>query len=67
MQEYRRTQKKLIIIMVGLPARGKTHISYKLNRYLNWIGYNSQIFSIKTAQAQKLDYNIELEIDPENH
>ena len=24
--------------MVGLPARGKTYISKKLTRYLNWIG-----------------------------
>lgn len=24
--------------MVGLPARGKTYMSRKLTRYLNWIG-----------------------------
>ena len=24
--------------MVGLPARGKTYMSKKLTRYLNWIG-----------------------------
>eukprot|EP00069_Balaena_mysticetus_P006460 bmy_18318T0 len=27
-----------MVIMVGLPARGKTYISTKLTRYLNWIG-----------------------------
>lgn len=27
-----------MVIMVGLPARGKTYISKKLTRYLNWIG-----------------------------
>uniref|UniRef100_A0AAX7T4V3 6-phosphofructo-2-kinase domain-containing protein n=1 Tax=Astatotilapia calliptera TaxID=8154 RepID=A0AAX7T4V3_ASTCA len=27
-----------MIVMVGLPARGKTYISKKLTRYLNWIG-----------------------------
>lgn len=27
-----------LIVMVGLPARGKTYISKKLTRYLNWIG-----------------------------
>ena len=27
-----------MLVMVGLPARGKTYISKKLTRYLNWIG-----------------------------
>ena len=27
-----------LIVTVGLPARGKTYISKKLTRYLNWIG-----------------------------
>ena len=27
-----------VIVMVGLPARGKTYMSKKLTRYLNWIG-----------------------------
>ena len=27
-----------MIVMVGLPARGKTYIAKKLTRYLNWIG-----------------------------
>lgn len=27
-----------VIVTVGLPARGKTYISKKLTRYLNWIG-----------------------------
>ena len=32
--------------MVGLPARGKTHTAQKLNRYLRWLGFNSQIFDV---------------------
>ena len=27
---------------MGLPARGKTYISRKLSRYLNWIGLNTR-------------------------
>lgn len=27
-----------LIVMIGLPARGKTYVSKKLTRYLNWIG-----------------------------
>merc|ERR1719300_1946811 len=30
-----------VIAMVGLPARGKTYISKKLSRYLNWIEINT--------------------------
>ncbi len=32
-----------IVALVGLPARGKTYISKKLNRYLNWIGVNTKV------------------------
>lgn len=53
-------------MVVGLPARGKTHISYKLNRYLNWIGFHSAVFSVKSAIKVPLDFNIDLEIDPDN-
>lgn len=31
------TNSPTMIVMVGLPARGKTYISKKLTRYLNWI------------------------------
>jgi len=32
-------------VMVGLPARGKTYMSKKLARYLNWIGYRTKVFN----------------------
>uniref|UniRef100_A0A3B3BGW6 6-phosphofructo-2-kinase domain-containing protein n=1 Tax=Oryzias melastigma TaxID=30732 RepID=A0A3B3BGW6_ORYME len=32
------TNSPTMIVMVGLPARGKTYMSKKLTRYLNWIG-----------------------------
>ena len=32
-----------VIAMVGLPARGKTYISKKLKRYLNWIGVDTKV------------------------
>lgn len=37
---------KLIIFMVGLPARGKSYICQKLRRYLAWIGYKTRIFNV---------------------
>ena len=35
-----------VIVMVGLPARGKTYIAKKLTRYLNWIGINTRVFNV---------------------
>uniref|UniRef100_A0A671K864 6-phosphofructo-2-kinase/fructose-2,6-bisphosphatase-like n=1 Tax=Sinocyclocheilus anshuiensis TaxID=1608454 RepID=A0A671K864_9TELE len=35
-----------MIVMVGLPARGKTYISKKLTRYLNWIRVPTQVFNL---------------------
>eukprot|EP01083_Nonionella_stella_P089430 249513_1 len=39
-------KRKLILIMVGLPARGKTYIARKLRRYLTWLGFETQVFNI---------------------
>uniref|UniRef100_A0A665VFX6 6-phosphofructo-2-kinase/fructose-2,6-bisphosphatase 4-like n=2 Tax=Echeneis naucrates TaxID=173247 RepID=A0A665VFX6_ECHNA len=35
-----------LIVTVGLPARGKTYISKKLTRYLNWIGVSTKEFNV---------------------
>ncbi|XP_039428458.1 6-phosphofructo-2-kinase/fructose-2,6-bisphosphatase-like [Corvus cornix cornix] len=35
-----------MVILVGLPARGKTYISRKLTRYLNWIGTPTRVFNV---------------------
>ncbi|KAI1083898.1 bifunctional 6-phosphofructo-2-kinase/fructose-2,6-bisphosphate 2-phosphatase [Whalleya microplaca] len=37
---------KLVIIMVGLPARGKSYITKKLRRYLAWQQHNTAIFNV---------------------
>lgn len=37
---------KLVIIMVGLPARGKSYITKKLQRYLSWQQHNTRIFNV---------------------
>ncbi|KAL8603347.1 hypothetical protein ACOMHN_039710 [Nucella lapillus] len=45
------------IAMVGLPARGKTYISKKLTRYLNWIGINTRVFNVgEYRRAATTDY-----------
>ncbi|KAL3853720.1 hypothetical protein ACJMK2_017238 [Sinanodonta woodiana] len=39
-------QAPTVIAMVGLPARGKTFMSKKLTRYLNWIGIRTKAFNV---------------------
>lgn len=37
---------KLVVIMVGLPARGKSYITKKIQRYLSWQQHNTRIFNV---------------------
>lgn len=45
---------KLILVMVGLPARGKTYISRKISRYLSWLGFKVRSFNI--GQYRRRDF-----------
>nr|XP_029152954.1 6-phosphofructo-2-kinase/fructose-2,6-bisphosphatase isoform X2 [Arachis hypogaea] len=38
--------RHLAIILVGLPARGKTFTAAKLTRYLRWLGHNTKHFNV---------------------
>lgn len=37
---------KLCVVLVGLPARGKTHHSVALTRYLRWLGVKTHAFHL---------------------
>ena len=45
---------KLVVVMVGLPGRGKTFIARKVARYLRWISYRTRNFSIAKYRLDKL-------------
>src|ERR1700722_704122 len=45
------SEYKLAIVMVGLPARGKTYCARNISRYLKWLGVKSQCFSIADYRA----------------
>ncbi|KAG0001136.1 hypothetical protein BGZ80_001605 [Entomortierella chlamydospora] len=42
----------IAIIFVGLPARGKTHVSRSLSRYLRWLGVQTKVFSVGNYRRQ---------------
>ena len=37
---------KLVLVLVGLPARGKTYIGRKISNYLNWLGIVCRVFNV---------------------
>jgi hypothetical protein len=38
--------EKLVLVLVGLPARGKSYIAHKLVNYLNWTGRRARLFNV---------------------
>ncbi|KAJ8662370.1 hypothetical protein O0I10_002064 [Lichtheimia ornata] len=44
--------------MVGLPARGKTYLAKKIQRYLRWLGIDTEIFNVG-CERQKLANRID--------
>ena len=45
---------KILVITVGLPARGKTHISRSLERYLRWMGIKTEVISLGDYRRKTL-------------
>ena len=43
---YTGDHKKFVLVMVGLPARGKSFIARKIRSYLSWLGIDVQWFNI---------------------
>lgn len=39
-------RERLALVMVGLPARGKTYVTSKIARYLAWLGYDVRAFNV---------------------
>lgn len=45
---------RLVVVMVGLPARGKTYTARKLARYLRWQGRDARVFNVGNYRRQRL-------------
>jgi 6-phosphofructo-2-kinase/fructose-2,6-biphosphatase 4 len=48
---------KLCIVLVGLPARGKTHRAVALTRYLRWLGVKTHAFHLGDYRRKLLPEN----------
>ncbi|KAI8081720.1 6-phosphofructo-2-kinase-domain-containing protein [Halteromyces radiatus] len=60
---------KLAIIMVGLPARGKSYIVKKLRRYLNWLQYETRVFNVGNTRRDQRTADMDQSasfFDPDN-
>ncbi|XP_074303521.1 6-phosphofructo-2-kinase/fructose-2,6-bisphosphatase isoform X2 [Silene latifolia] len=49
--------RHLAIVLVGLPARGKTFTAAKLTRYLRWLGHETKHFNVGKYRRLKLGIN----------
>jgi 6-phosphofructo-2-kinase/fructose-2,6-biphosphatase 2 len=54
MDEVNAPLAKLVVVMVGLPARGKTYTARKIARYLTWLGHRSRIFNVGNYRRKVL-------------
>lgn len=45
-------QKKLVLVMVGLPARGKSFVVHKAMRYIEWLGFPTRMFNVGDHRRQ---------------
>ena len=48
----------LAIVMVGLPARGKTYTARKIVRYLSWRGVKTKVFNVGTFRRKISGANV---------
>lgn len=61
------TQARYVLVMVGLPARGKSFTAQKLARYLSWLGYPTRVFNLGERRRSTLGSSQPASFfDPEN-
>lgn len=58
-QKHYLQRRKVLICMVGLPARGKSYTAMKLRTYLNWQGIVTKVFNAGQYRRTVLKNNID--------
>jgi len=51
--ELTQDSSQLVLVLVGMPARGKSFISAKLYSYLSWSGYRVRVFNVGAHRRRK--------------
>jgi broad specificity phosphatase PhoE/predicted kinase len=61
------TGDRLVVVMVGLPARGKTYTARKLARYLRWQDREARVFNVGAYRRERIGAAQSAEFfDPDN-
>jgi 6-phosphofructo-2-kinase len=47
------SEKKIVLVTVGLPARGKSFVMRKLTKYTSWLGFPTKIFNAGNYRRQE--------------
>lgn len=67
MPTFSPTNQKLALVMVGLPARGKSYIARKLARYLRWRGAETRVFNVGMYRRELVGSQVSHDFfDPNN-
>lgn len=45
---------KVVLVMVGLPARGKSFLAGKIGRYLRWLGHDARVFNVGNYRRERV-------------
>ncbi|KAG8926063.1 Fructose-2,6-bisphosphatase [Tulasnella sp. 418] len=61
------SEAKIVLALVGLPARGKSYLSNKLTRYLTWLEYSVKVFNVGQLRRKKARLRQEQEGVKEDH
>jgi len=58
---------QLAVVMVGLPARGKSYTARRMERYLSWLGYRTEIFNVGEYRRARVGAQVPHSFfDPDN-
>lgn len=62
-----RDRSRVVLAMVGLPARGKSYIARKVARYLSWLGHKTRVFNVGSYRRARVGSRLPNEFfNPDN-